>query len=276
MPVADAVLSLAPPRRRLRHHRLLRNRPAARDAGRLLGADPHRQRPRHSGDRGPRAQPHLQRAPVVPVGARVARLALPRTGTCGATRSPRSRPGGVVFPDKENSNWALRRRRPASGICTASTRTSPTSTSRTRRCGTSSRRWPGTGSTRGSPASAWTPCRSCSSRPACRRARSWTRTSCCATSAAISAAAGATRSCSARSISRPTDLRKFFGDEDGDELHMAFNFPVNQAMYLALARGEAAPVEDALARPARHPRGLPVGELRAQPRRADARPAERG
>ena len=27
----------------------------------------------------------------------------------------------------------------------------------------------------------------------------------------------------------PPDLRKFFGDEDGDELHMAFNFPVNQA-----------------------------------------------
>jgi maltose alpha-D-glucosyltransferase/alpha-amylase len=49
----------------------------------------------------------------------------------------------------------------------------------------------------------------------------------------------------------PADLRKFFGDEDGDELHMAFNFPVNQAMYLALARGEAWPVEDAL-------RGLPA------------------
>ena len=48
----------------------------------------------------------------------------------------------------------------------------------------------------------------------------------------------------------PADLRTFFGDEDGDELHMAFSFPVNQAMYLALARGEAAPVEDAL-------RGLP-------------------
>jgi trehalose synthase len=49
----------------------------------------------------------------------------------------------------------------------------------------------------------------------------------------------------------PADLRTFFGDEDGDELHMAFNFPVNQAMYLALARGEAAPVEEAL-------RNLPV------------------
>jgi maltose alpha-D-glucosyltransferase/alpha-amylase len=46
----------------------------------------------------------------------------------------------------------------------------------------------------------------------------------------------------------PDELRTFFGDEDGDELHMAFNFPVNQAMYLALARGEAAPVEEALRR----------------------------
>jgi trehalose synthase len=44
----------------------------------------------------------------------------------------------------------------------------------------------------------------------------------------------------------PADLRQFFGDEDGDELHMAFSFPVNQAMYLALARGEAAPVARAL------------------------------
>src|SRR5687768_1176329 len=44
----------------------------------------------------------------------------------------------------------------------------------------------------------------------------------------------------------PKDLRTFFGDEDGDELHMAFNFPVMQAMYLALARGKAAPVEGAV------------------------------
>jgi maltose alpha-D-glucosyltransferase/alpha-amylase len=49
----------------------------------------------------------------------------------------------------------------------------------------------------------------------------------------------------------PAELRKFFGDEDGDELHMAFNFPVNQAMYLALARGEVAPVQEAV-------RNLPV------------------
>ncbi len=44
----------------------------------------------------------------------------------------------------------------------------------------------------------------------------------------------------------PEELRTFFGDEDGDELHMCFNFPVNQAMYLALARGDAGPLARAL------------------------------
>jgi maltose alpha-D-glucosyltransferase/alpha-amylase len=46
----------------------------------------------------------------------------------------------------------------------------------------------------------------------------------------------------------PPQVREFFGDED--ELHMAFDFNVNQAMYLALARGDAAPLAAALrARP---------------------------
>jgi len=44
----------------------------------------------------------------------------------------------------------------------------------------------------------------------------------------------------------PDELRTFFGDEDGDELHMCFNFPVNQAMYLALARHDAGPLATAL------------------------------
>ena len=45
----------------------------------------------------------------------------------------------------------------------------------------------------------------------------------------------------------PDDQRTFFGDEDGDELHMLFSFTVNQALYLALARESAAPLEQALA-----------------------------
>jgi maltose alpha-D-glucosyltransferase/alpha-amylase len=44
----------------------------------------------------------------------------------------------------------------------------------------------------------------------------------------------------------PEEQRTFFGDEGGDELHMVLSFTVNQALYLALAREEAAPLRDAL------------------------------
>ena len=44
----------------------------------------------------------------------------------------------------------------------------------------------------------------------------------------------------------PGDQRKFFGDEGGDELQLLFSFTVNQAMYLALAREQAAPLARAL------------------------------
>jgi trehalose synthase len=44
----------------------------------------------------------------------------------------------------------------------------------------------------------------------------------------------------------PLDVRKFLGDEDGDELHMVLDFIGNQAMYLALAQGSAEPLERAL------------------------------
>ena len=44
----------------------------------------------------------------------------------------------------------------------------------------------------------------------------------------------------------PEGQRRFFGDEDGDELHMIFNFVVNQNMYLALARQDATPLKEAL------------------------------
>jgi trehalose synthase len=44
----------------------------------------------------------------------------------------------------------------------------------------------------------------------------------------------------------PEQQREFFGDEDGDELHLILSFTVNQAMFLALAREEAAPLARAL------------------------------
>ena len=66
------------PRRRLRHHRLLRRRPAARRLRRLRRGHPHRERPRHARHRRPGRQPHLRPAPVVPLRARRPRLAVPR------------------------------------------------------------------------------------------------------------------------------------------------------------------------------------------------------
>jgi trehalose synthase len=44
----------------------------------------------------------------------------------------------------------------------------------------------------------------------------------------------------------PEQQREFFGDEDGDELHLVFSFTVNQAMFLALARQDAGPLKRAL------------------------------
>src|SRR4051794_37177514 len=44
----------------------------------------------------------------------------------------------------------------------------------------------------------------------------------------------------------PAQVREFMGDEDGDELHMVLDFIGNQALFLALARGSAEPLERAL------------------------------
>ena len=40
----------------------------------------------------------------------------------------------------------------------------------------------------------------------------------------------------------PADQRRFFGDEDGDEMHLLFNFTLNQRLFLALVRGQAEPL----------------------------------
>ena len=44
----------------------------------------------------------------------------------------------------------------------------------------------------------------------------------------------------------PKEQREFFGDEDGDELQLVFSFTVNQAMFLSLAREDATPLVRAL------------------------------
>ena len=42
------------------------------------------------------------------------------------------------------------------------------------------------------------------------------------------------------------EQHQYFGDEDGDELHLMFDFLVMQASYLAFARGDAEPIRAAL------------------------------
>jgi len=44
----------------------------------------------------------------------------------------------------------------------------------------------------------------------------------------------------------PEDQRRFFGDEGGDEMHMLFNFVLNQHVFLALVRQDPAPIVKAL------------------------------
>jgi trehalose synthase len=44
----------------------------------------------------------------------------------------------------------------------------------------------------------------------------------------------------------PADLRRFFGGADGDEVQLLFNFPLMQAIYLAFARQDSAPLAAAL------------------------------
>ena len=40
----------------------------------------------------------------------------------------------------------------------------------------------------------------------------------------------------------PADMRRFFGDEDGDEMHMLFNFLANQHLFLSVVRQQATPL----------------------------------
>ena len=69
------------------------------------------------------------------------------------------------------------------------------------------------------------------------------------------------------------DLSRYFGDEDGDALHMQFAFLLNQHLWLSLAREEAEPLEAGHPQPAARPARQRVGDVPAQPRRAQPRQA---
>ena len=57
----------------------------------------------------------------------------------------------------------------------------------------------------------------------------------------------------------PKDQRAFFGDEDGDELNLVFNFSVMQRIYLALARQRRHTGRAGAGRPARRCRSTRSG-----------------
>ena len=66
----------------------------------------------------------------------------------------------------------------------------------------------------------------------------------------------------------PEDTRPYFGE--GDECHMAFHFPADAAHVHGAGPGGSPSDHRHHAPDAGHPRRLPVGDLPAQPRRADA------
>ena len=107
--LVDAVLSDTQPRRRLRHHRLLRRRQPPRDARRLRGLHAHRQRARRPRDRRPRRQPHLLAAPLVPVRTLGPRLQVPGLVRVGR-REARGRAGQGHLPGRGGQHLELGRR----------------------------------------------------------------------------------------------------------------------------------------------------------------------
>ena len=98
------------PRRRLRHHRLLRRR--RRRSGRSAtspswSAPP---RPRHPRDRRPRHEPHVRSSTRGSRPARSSRDSPFRDFYVWSDEKPPEKPGDVVFPDQESSNWAYDRK----------------------------------------------------------------------------------------------------------------------------------------------------------------------
>ena len=96
------------PRRRVRHHRLLRRRPSARHPRRLRRVGPHRPGPGDAGDRRPRREPHLRPASVVPGGA-VEQDSPYRDFYVWRARRPPDTSNEVVFPDQEDEHLGVRR-----------------------------------------------------------------------------------------------------------------------------------------------------------------------
>ena len=212
--------------------------------------------------------PWFQSARSDPQLARIA------TGTSGRRRS-RPTPTRAWCSRAYRSRSGRATRRPAPTTSTASTNSSPTSTPPTRWCRPrSSRSW-ASGRSSASRASGWTRCRSSSpprapkvrkSKPQFEMLRDLPRVAAMAARATPSSSARPT-SCRATSID-------YFGD-DGDRLHMLFNFPVNQNAVLRAGERRRRPLAKALEATRDAAVHRAVGHLPAQPRRTRPRPADR-
>ena len=62
----------------------------------------------------------------------------------------------------------------------------------------------------------------------------------------------------------PADLRAYFGD--GDEFHMAFNFPLMPRMFMGLKLEDRKPITEILQQTPQIPGGLPVVSFPSEPR----------
>ena len=271
--LVQPLVPLAAGRQRLRHRRLPRDRPGVRDARRGGGADRGGARARHPHDRRRRPEPRLERAPLVPRGARGrpgsrralallvparARRATARSRRTAGSRSSAGRPGRA---------WTT-----ASGTSISSRPSSPTSTGRTRTSGPSTRRAAllvrprrrrrahrlGRAADQGSGA------RRGESDPRRASTRSWIATSCTRSIAAGARSPTATRSRGVLvgEIWLP-DAERLVRYLRPDELHTAFNFD-----FLACPwepRALRASIDAALASHAADRRAADVGAL--EPRR---------
>ena len=197
----------------------------------------------HAGDRRPRAQPHVGRAPVVPVRAPEQRARRTTTGTSGPTTRRRTRRPTWSFPDEETASGSYDEEC-GEYFLHRFYRSSPTSTSPNPEVRDEIAKiigfWPAARHRRLPHRRRTVPLRRGPAPPRAHVRRS-TRTTSCGTCGRSLGGGSAKPRSSARSTCRTTEQRKFFGGGDGDELSMQFDFIGMQAICLSMARGDARP-----------------------------------
>ena len=262
-------------RRRLRHLRLLRRRSALRHARRLRRVHPRL--PSSAASASSSTSSSTTPPTSIPGSRRRAAIqdSKYRDWYVWSDKKPANANKGMVFPGVQKSTWTLRQGGQAPGTSTASTISSPTSTPRNPQVqaeilkimgfwiqlGVSGFRMdavPFVIATKGAE----------------RAASRSSNTTCCAPSASSCSGARATPSSWPRPTCCPKTDMEYFGD-DGDRMHMMFNFQVNQNLFYALAAARHPAAGQGAAGDQAAARHRAMGPVPAQPRRARSRPAHR-